>query len=405
MEIINENAVTTAQSKKGSQAAKENEGATNLVAEEIINSKNLNIMQNSNDNSVVNLNAMENNVQNTKTVKILKQSIEKEEKILKSMKKQGVNSTVLQTQQQVIDELKAELENSTEMKAAEMEIQSNFVNVELVDDETGKKEKVQKKIAFVKNNRSIDAKKVASFITLIANSKYEKAYPVIVAKAELLVSLGYTVKDITGKEITEEKAEEYLVILDGQHRCKAFAQLIAAGQDLTIPNVHFRDVKNVGEYLTDINQVGNWKTNDKVTVAALVNPEDKLLTAIADRLKEGFNYSSTCQIYTGKKLPKKTLNNALKGQPYVLPKSANVDIERGNKFITLCQAAEMKAELITKRYFIEGFNSFALSTSDETAFKALENLPKVTDKDTKLKEVQEGNQFIVLLKEAQNEIQ
>ena len=65
----------------------------------------------------------------------------------------------------------------------------------------------------------------------------------------------------------------------------------------------------------------------------------------------------------------------------------------------------MSVELITKRYFIEGFNSFALSTSDEEAFKALENLPKVTDKDTKLKEVKEGDQFIVLLKEAKNNVQ
>lgn len=395
--------------KSGSQAAINNNVATSIVASKnninnefkILNMTNLLVKSEVKSDEMENLN--KNEMKNK--LETLKKSIEKEEKILKSMKKQGVNSTVLQTQQQVIDELKAELENFAEVKAAEMEIQSNFVSVELVDDETEKKEKVQKKIAFVENNRSIDAKKVASFITLIANLKYEKAYPVIAAKAKLLTSLGYTVKDITGMVISQEEAADYLVILDGQHRCKAFAQLIAAGQDLTIPNVRLRDVRNVGEYLNEINQVGNWKTNDKATVAALVNPENKLLKAIAGRLKEGFNYSSTCQIYTGKKLSEKVLNNALKGEAYTLSQDAKADIERGDKFITLCKAAGMDVKLITKRYFIEGFNHFALATSEEEAFKALEKLRNLEDKENRLKKVKEGDQFIVLLKEANSQAQ
>lgn len=374
-----------------------NEGATNLVAGENNNntkSNNSNVME----NSVV---AMDCKVMSNeaKTIEDLRKEMAKEQGILNSMNKKGVAPAVLQVQQQIVDELKNKLESAPEAKATKVEVKADLVTFEVVDYEAGTKENVQMKIGFVDNNRSIDNKKVAVFITIIANQKYEKAYPIIVIKAKLLISIGYIIKDITGKAISEEEAEEYFVILDGQHRTKAFAQLIAAGQDLVIPNVHVRELENIGEYLTEINQVGNWTKNDKVTVAALINKQDELLQAIATRLKEGFNYSTIAQIFTGKKLTDTILNNALKGKPYTLPKEAKVNINRGNKFITLCQAAGMATSLITKRYFIEGFTSHCASVGEENAFKALENLPKLTNKDARLKEVKEGIQFIELLAE------
>lgn len=367
-----------------------------MVAEENnnnINSNNSNIMA----NSVVSGNTVSNSANTQISIKDLKKELEKEQSTLTSMSKKGVAPAVLQAQQQIVDELKTKLESSPEIKAAEVEVKADVVTFEVVDDETGTKKNVQMKMGFVDNNRAIDNKKVAVFIAIIANSKYEKAYPVIVIKAKLLISLGYSVKDITGRVITEEEAEEYFVILDGQHRSKAFAQLIAAGQDLVIPNVRVRELGDVGEYLTVINEVGNWTKNDKVTVSALINRQDELLQAIAARLKEGFNYSTLCQIYTGKKLSDKALNNALKGKPYNLPKDAKVDIDRGDRFITFCQAAEMKIAFITKRYFIEGFNYHCKSVGEENAFKALENLKNLKDKEAKFKAIKDDEDFIELL--------
>lgn len=377
------------------QAEQVNEGATNLVAGENnnINSNNSNIMA----NSVVSGNTVANSANTQISIKDLKKELEKEQSTLTSMSKKGVAPAVLQAQQQIVDELKTKLESSPEIKAAEVEVKADAVTFEVVDDETGAKKNVQMKMGFVDNNRAIDNKKVAVFIAIIANSKYEEAYPVIVIKAKLLISLGYSVKDITGRVITEEEAEEYFVILDGQHRSKAFAQLIAAGQDLVIPNVRVRELADVGEYLTVINEVGNWTKNDKVTVSALINRQDELLQVIAARLKEGFNYSTLCQIYTGKKLSDKALNNALKGKPYNLPKDAKVDIDRGDRFITFCQAAEMKIAFITKRYFIEGFNYHCKSVGEENAFKALENLKNLKDKEAKFKAIKDDEDFIELL--------
>lgn len=269
----------------------------------------------------------------------------------------------------------------------------------------GSGEITHRKLARVKHNRPVEQKDVDDFISIIANNEYDDAYPIITTEASKQIEAGYEVVDYDGKRITAEEAADYLVVLDGQHRSKAFAQLNATGTEYIIPNVHIREIKNVPKFLLDINKAGShWDKRDKFVIAQLTAGTEPF-TSIANRITEGFNPSTPTLIYTGKKIADCVLNKVLKGEDYKLNSKAVVDIERGDKFITLCKSAGMSVELITKRYFIEGFNSFALSTSDETAFKALENLPKLADKDSRLKEVKEGDQFIVLLKEAQNKVQ
>ena len=59
----------------------------------------------------------------------------------------------------------------------------------------------------------------------------------------------------------------------------------------------------------------------------------------------------------------------------------------------------MSVEIITKRYYIEGFNSFALSTNEDKAFGALKEIGRQTDSMAKIKNVKEGDDFIALLKD------
>ena len=59
----------------------------------------------------------------------------------------------------------------------------------------------------------------------------------------------------------------------------------------------------------------------------------------------------------------------------------------------------MSVEQITKCYYIEGFNSFALSTNEDKAFGALKEIGKLTASKAKLKRVKEGDNFISLLKD------
>ena len=293
------------------------------------------------NNSVESNNATMGNVE--ELTKVLKQ----EEKELQRLIKRNADEAVIAAQQNVVDKTKAKLEQAQEFeKESNENIGNDFLTFSIVNEETGARVEQQKKIAFVKNNRPVNSKKVDSFIALIAANKYEKAFPIIVVEAAKLIEAGYTVTDIKGRELTKEEAADYLVILDGQHRCTAFAKLVATGKYTeTIPNVYVRDIENVGEYLVDINNVGSsWDKKDRLVVASLTT-KDELFQNVAELLNEGFNPSTAMLIYTGKSLSDKQVNKALKGEEITFPKGAEINIERGNKFINLCKAAKFLSSL------------------------------------------------------------
>ena len=374
------------------------------VAQNIINhnSKEI-IMTTSNVNSVEMVNnSVESNNATMGNIEELTKVFEKEEKELNRLVKGNRNEAVIAAQQKVVDEAKTQMEQAKEFEriSKEKAVNSSFT-FSVMDEETGVKTEQQKKIAFVKNNRPISSKKVDGFIALIAANKYDKAFPIIVMEASKLIEAGYTVTDINGKELTKEEAKDYFVILDGQHRSTAFAKLIATGkyQNL-IPNVHVRDIENVGEYLVDINNVGtSWDKKDRLVVASLTS-NDELFQNVAELLNEGFNPTTAMLIYTGKSLSDNQVNKALKGEEIALPKGAEINIERGNKFINLCKAAKMDISFITKRYFIRGFNKCADRIGEEKAFMALDKLKYMELTDEKLKQVKDEADFKIMLDEA-----
>lgn len=332
----------------------------------------------------------------------LTKKLKKEEKVLQHLAKSKADASVITAQEQIVSRLKTQHEEVVaKEEQAKEHIGDSLMTFSVVDDETGARSEIQKKIAFVKHNRPVDNKKVDSFISIIANGKYEKAYPIIVIEAEKVLAKGYEVKNLKGEKLTQEKAKEYFCILDGQHRSKAFAKLnIISGNTYTIPNVHVKEVENIGAYLVDINGVGtSWSQKDRVTVAALTT-DDELFTNVAELLDEGFNQSTAMLIFTGKKLSNGQISHALKGEEFTLPKDAKINIERGQRFITLCKAASIKVQFITKRYFIDGFNSYATATNEETAFEALAKLKDLKLTEERLKEIKGNDDFICLLKEA-----
>lgn len=356
---------------------------------------------NVNETKMVN-NSVESNNATMGNVEELTKVLNQAEKELQRLTKRNANEAVIAAQKNVVDNAKAKLEQAQEFERISKEKAVNsFFTFSVVDEETGVRTEQQKKIAFVKNNRPVNSKKVDGFIALIAANKYDKAFPIIVMEASKLIEAGYTVTDINGKELTKEEAKDYFVILDGQHRSTAFAKLIATGEyQNLIPNVHVRDIENVGEYLVDINNVGSsWDKRDKLVVASLTT-KDELFQNVAELLNEGFNPSTAMLIYTGKSLPDKQVNKALKGEKIIFPKGVEINIERGNKFINLCKAANMSVSFITKRYFIKDFNSYAKSTSEEQAFEALNKLKELNYTETNWKDIKEEDDFIEILKEA-----
>lgn len=154
-----------------------------------------------------------------------------ENRSLEQLQKRGASPNVIAEQQKVVGELKVKYE---EAKAAKERIQEQLgedaITFNVVDDATGKIIATPKKIAFVKNNRPINKAKVDGFISLIANDKYENAFPIIVAEAKFLMDKGYEIYSIKNESVSAEEADNYFVILDGQHRCCAFARLVAADE-------------------------------------------------------------------------------------------------------------------------------------------------------------------------------
>jgi len=358
--------------------------------EKIILPKNENSKQVSNSKNV---NAMCTNE--------LKKELKKQESQLSKLIKSNTLEAVINVQREAVNDLKSQIEKADRFnKEADIKLIEDAIPFEVVNEETGERTVIRKRIGLVKNNRPIDSKRVDGFMALINKGKYEKAYPIIVVEATSLVETDYILTDVRGREINAEESENFYIILDGQHRSVAFGKLNAAVGESIVPNVHVKEVENIGEYLVDINSTGkSWNTTDRFVVAALTSNEE-LIVNIAELVLEGFNPSTAALIYIGKKITDRSINTALKNEEIKLPKNAKVDIERGNKFVNLCKAAGIEVKYITKRYLINGFNSYATSISDEKAFEALSNLNKLNLADDELKAISTDTDFIEILKRA-----
>lgn len=328
----------------------------------------------------------------------LKEQLSKAERDLKNMINRKLDESVINEQKRIMEQLKQDIaKKDSKKEASALTLKDEPITFQLA--KTG--DKVSKKIAFVENNRTVNAKKVDEFIAIIDNGKYEEAYPIIVVEAKELIKAGYTVTDVNGRTLIEEEAEGYFVILDGQHKSAAFAKLNSVKGNMVIPNVFVREVKNVGEYLVNINTVGNWSKEDRVSVAALTSGKE-LFKSMTNLIKEGFNPTTASLIYTRKNISEKVLAKVLKGEEYELAKDTVVDINRGDSFITLCKAAHISVTYLTKRYFIKGFNSYAKVHNEEQAFKALDKLKQLKLTDAMLKQIKEDDDFQKMLQSALN---
>ena len=338
----------------------------------------------------------------TKEIITIEKEIKKMQKTLENMKKnKGMSAEAIAGQEHALDEKRSQLDGLKKMEEAEKSgsYKDALLTFSIADDDTLKVTEKKYKVAFVKNNRPIDKKKVDGFIKIIANGKYEKVMPIIAVTAQYAIKSGYEVKDVNGHTVTEESADDYLVILDGQHRTLAFLKCNLT-EERVVPSTYLKTGIDIGQYLVDINDVGtSWSQQDRFAVAALVS-NDELAQNIADRIDEGFNPTTASLIYTGKKITGKEVKKLLRGENWVLPDGANLDISRGNKFVLLCKEANISVKYITKRYFITGFNAYAKSEGEEKAFEQLKKLKGQNLTEQKLRKIKDGTEFEEMLKEA-----
>ncbi len=324
--------------------------------------------------------------------------ITKAEKAMAQMKTKKMAAEVIAAQEKVILDLKEQMKKFEKVEQAKVDgtLKDVKLTFAIVNEETMEVTEKAYKVSFVKNNRPINDKKVDGFISIIAKGKYEKAFPIFAVSAKALIKNGYHVVDVDGQEVKEEDADEYISILDGQHRTKAFLEYSFTSPKV-VPNTHMREEENIGEYLVDINDVGtSWNLRDRLAVAALTSG-DKLVQEIANRIREGFNPTTASIIYTKKKITNKQVKCLLRGEEMKLPKDAEPNIERGNRFIQLCKEAGMELKFITRRYFINAFNSHALSVGEDAAFEALGKLKSMNLTEEMLKSIKDDQGFIKIL--------
>lgn len=336
---------------------------------------------------------------NNKEFKKIENDVKKMEKALEGMKKnKGISADAIMVQEQVLNEKRIQMDELKKKTEAEQDgsYKDEFLTFSVVDEETHMETEKQYKVAFVKNNRPINKKTVDGFITIIANNKYVQAYPIIATPAIDAIANGYQVRNVKGECVTEENAEEYIVILDGQHRTLAYIKCNIT-ETRIVPNVHIKKIKELGQFLVDINDVGaSWSHQDRFAVAGLVS-DDELIQNIANRIDEGFSPSTASLIYIGKKITGTQVKKLLRGEKWTLPEGAKTDIERGNRFIQLCIEANISKKFVKKRFFINAFNSYALSVGDEVAFDNLSKLKTRNLTDDILKTIKDDQEFIKML--------
>lgn len=80
--------------------------------------------------------------------------------------------------------------------------------------------KENRQFAFVKGNRQINAKTVASKEKSIR--EYGQLSPITVVKGEDVFLMGGHLVDLGGTDIPDEQTENYYAVLDGQHRLIAY---------------------------------------------------------------------------------------------------------------------------------------------------------------------------------------
>ena len=229
----------------------------------------------------------------------------------------------------------------------------NHFQVEVsVDNET-------RKVAFAKGiNREVNFANVKKLLAVMGLKGYRKAEMVQVIRAENAIANGDIVLiDINGNEIGKDNANGYYLIIDGQHRVYAASMLNREREKhgehiIQVPGILIELAENesIAEYISAVNITKMpWKTDDYVRGAANVKQEE-LLAKYKELIKSednpnGFPLSTLNIIYCNnpKAMNKTSLSLLCQGKDEkgrgkvkkpIIPAH---NIERGNRFITLCE--------------------------------------------------------------------
>ena len=251
-----------------------------------------------------------------------------------------------------------------------------------------------RKAAFAKGiNREVNFANVKKLLAEMEVKGYRKAEMVQVLKAEEVIGRDDIVLvGIDEKEISPEAANQYFLIIDGQHRFYAASMLNYELEEKGEPTIQVPGMlaeltgnETVAEYISAVNITKNpWKTNDYVRGAANVKQEE-LLTRYKELIKSdnnpnGIPLSTLNLIYcnNSKAISKTDLSQLCQGKDEkgrgknpIIPA---YNIERGNRFMELCKEKGFTDKDISKRYLAERFSCFYNKGGEQEAFRMFEGI-------------------------------
>ena len=172
-----------------------------------------------------------------------------------------------------------------------------------------------KKVAFIKGNRQVNNKNVKSKKTSFVKFGMN-LIPLMYVSGEKAIADGCTLIDAkTGAEIDAEQAQEYIAIVDGQHRLTA-----AMEDELSEDNVYLFEcysAANTKELVASTNIDSNpWDGRDYAYSAVMFNKESKLAKMANELAEAGYAISTIGMIlyFKSGKFGKKDLSCIMQGR-------------------------------------------------------------------------------------------
>lgn len=192
------------------------------------------------------------------------------------------------------------------------------------------------KIARLAGNRNLDQKIVKAKKKSLKETGL--LVPAIIVEASLVLEEGLEVVDFeTGEAVTEENADEYVVLVDANHRYKAHLELVKSDDEYNKDFAVMFPLQDIDvcKMLSEINIATNpWKAADYGKGAAMVLKEElPLLTAINSLTEKGYSVEAACKWLTfASKVTKSVMAKAMNGVVTEALRKEN-GIERGMKLI------------------------------------------------------------------------
>lgn len=247
-------------------------------------------------------------------------------------------------------------------------------------------ENENRKFAFVKGNRQINEKAVASKVKSIR--EYGQLSPITVVKGEdVYLSDGHLV-DLDGNDIPDEQTENYYAVLDGQHRLMAYLKLGLNLDDLVITeplNVEMSIVALIAEMNICTTA---WKGTDYMAAPcmALEMKNNEVFEFALELRRKNYPLSTISQWCLGK--------NTLKPRDFVtaikekrLPKSFENSAwyQRSVRWYKAAQE-KFSETFLAKKYLIGYIIDQGHEAKDPTAFydQIVEKIKQLTDEQTQL---------------------